>query len=117
MGIIDVGRIIVLDTPKKLTAQLGGDKIILKTKKPNIAALKKLGCIKSMRRKGEKLELVVSEDGRNLKKILEMAGQVKDVEIKPTTLNDVFLHYTGRQIREAEPEGGFWERMMGERRE
>ncbi len=116
VGIIDFGRIIALDTPKKLTAQLGGDKIILKTKKPNIAVLKKLGCIKSIRRKGGTLELIASEGGYNLKKILEKAGQVKDVEVKPTTLNDVFLHYTGRQIREAEPEGGFWERVMGERR-
>lgn len=116
VGIIDGGRIIALDTPNKLKAQIGGDKIILKTKTPRIKALRKLDCIRSARQKGEVLTIVVKEGVCNLRKILDLAGDVKKVEIKPTTLNDVFLHYTGRQIREAEPEGGFWVRLMGDRR-
>lgn len=28
------------------------------------------------------------------------------------SIKDVFMHYTGREIREGEGEGGFWERMM-----
>lgn len=116
VGIIDAGRIIALDEPDKLTAQLGGDKIIIKTKNPSIAALKKFDCIKSIHRKGDMLQIAVKEGGCNLKRILEKAGNVEKVEIKPTTLNDVFLHYTGRQIREDEAEGGFWQRVMSERR-
>ena len=116
VGIIDAGRIIALGEPDKLTAQLGGDKIIIRTKNPNIAALEKLECVRSMHRRRDMLQIVVEKGGYNLKKILEKAGDVKKVEIKPTNLNDVFLHYTGRQIREDEPEGGFWQRVMSERR-
>jgi ABC-2 type transport system ATP-binding protein len=115
VGIIDLGKIIALDSPNELKAQLGGDKIILKAKRPRISALKRLDCIRSIHRRGDILELVVREGGCNLKAVLDKAGDVKDVEIKPTTLNDVFLHYTGKQIREDGAEGGFWERVMGER--
>lgn len=116
VGIIDSGKIIALDEPDKLKAQLGGDKIIVKTRNPNVAALKKIDCIKSMRRKRDVLQIVVKSGGCNLKRILEKAGDVKNVELKPTTLNDVFLHYTGKEIREGEAEGGFWQRVMGERK-
>ncbi len=116
VGIIDAGRIIALDTPKKLKEALGGDRIILRTKNPDMAALKRLGCIRSMSRKGNTLKLVVGDGGCNLKAILARAGSVENVEIKQATLNDVFLHYTGKEIREAEAEGGFWERMMREER-
>lgn len=116
VGIIDNGKIIALDSPKKLKEGLGGDRILLRTKNPDIAALKKMGCVKSMRAKKGILELIVKEGGCNLKFILEKAGRVESVEIKPVTLNEVFIHYTGKRIREGEAEGGFWERMMGERR-
>lgn len=116
VGIIDAGKIVVLDTPKKLKEKLrGGDRIVIRTKNPHVAALEKMECIKSVRRKGDVLHLIVREGGCNLKRILEESGDVEDVEdveIKPTSLNDVFIHYTGKQIREAEAEGGFWERMM-----
>jgi ABC-2 type transport system ATP-binding protein len=116
VAIIDAGRIIALDTPKRLKEQLGGDRIILHAKKPRLNALKRLECVKSISKKGSAVELVVREGGCNLKRILDAAGDVENVELKPTTLNDVFLHFTGRQIREDEAEGGFWERMMREER-
>jgi len=116
VGIIDAGKIIALNEPDKLKSQLGGGKIIIRTRNPNIAALKKIDCIKAMRRKGDLLQIVLKSGECNLKKILLKAGDVKMVELRPTTLNDVFLHYTGRQIREEEAEGGFWQRMMSERK-
>ncbi len=115
VGIIDAGKIIALDGPDALKAQLGGDKIIIKTRNPKLAALKRIDCIKTIHRKGDVLQIVVRSGGCNLKRILEKAGDVKNVELKPTTLNDVFLHHTGRQIREDEAEGGFWQRVMKER--
>ena len=117
VGIIDYGRIIALDTPKKMKAQIGGDKIILKTKEPRMAALRNLDCVKSVQRKGSTIEIVANEGGGDLVKIIKNSGRVKKIEIKPTTLNDVFLHYTGRRIRETDqPEGGIWDRVMSERR-
>lgn len=116
VGIIDAGKIIALGEPEKLKSQLGGDKIIIRTKNPKIAALRKLDCVKAIHRKGDLLQIVLENRECDLKKILLSAGNVKSVELKPTTLNDVFLHYTGKQIREDEAEGGFWQRIMGERR-
>ncbi len=115
VGIIDAGKIIALDTPDALKAQLGGDKIIMRTKNPKMAALKKIQCVRTIHRKGDVLQVVVKSGDCNLKKILDKAGDVKKVELKPTTLNDVFLHHTGKEIREEEGEGGFWQRVMGER--
>jgi len=115
IGIIDVGKIIALDTPEALKAQLGGDNITLRAKNPNMAALRKIDCVKAVHRKGDQLQIVLKSGECNLKKILLKAGDVKNVELKPTTLNDVFLHYTGKEIREESGEGGFWQRVMGER--
>jgi len=105
VGIIDGGKIVVLDTPKKLKDKVGGDRIIIRTKNPRIMSLKKMECIKLIKQKKDVLQLIVREGGCNLKRILEKSGDVLDVEIKPTTLNDVFIHYTGKQIREADAEG------------
>jgi len=38
-------------------------------------------------------------------------GVVESVEVRSATLNDVFLHYTGREIREESGEGGVFERI------
>lgn len=111
VGIIDAGKIVALDSPKNLKDALGGDTIIIKSKNPDMAGLKKMKCIKSIEQKKETLSLIVSEGGCNLKRILEKAGDVQNVEVKPTTLNDVFIHFTGKEIREAEGEGGFWQRV------
>jgi ABC-2 type transport system ATP-binding protein len=116
VGIIDSGRIIALDEPEKLKSRLGGDKVIIRTKNPNIAALRKIDCVKVIHRKGDLLQIVLESRECDLRKIILNAGKVKSIELKPTTLNDVFLHYTGRQIREDEAEGGFWQRIMGERK-
>ena len=116
VGIIDAGKIVVLDTPKKLKEKLGGDRIVIRTKNPRIHELEKMECIKLIKQKKDVLQLIVRQGGCNLKRILEKSGDVEDVEIKSTTLNDVFIHYTGKQIREADAEGGFWERMMQDRK-
>ncbi|MEM2889856.1 MAG: ATP-binding cassette domain-containing protein [Candidatus Hadarchaeum sp.] len=116
VGIIDAGKIIALDEPEKLKSRLGGDKIIIRTKNPKLAALRKLDCVKAIHQNRDMLQIVLNYRECDLKKILLNAGDVKSVELKPTTLNDVFLHYTGRQIREDEAEGGFWQRIMSERR-
>jgi hypothetical protein len=39
-------------------------------------------------------------------------GKIDSVEIRSPTLDDVFLHYTGRAMREGSPEGSWAEKMM-----
>ena len=47
--------------------------------------------------------------------ILNIIGKVDSVEIHSPTLDDVFLHYAGRNIRESSPEGGWAEKAMNAR--
>jgi ABC-2 type transport system ATP-binding protein len=48
------------------------------------------------------IRLTVKNAGSNLQKILRAAGKVEHVDVSSPTLNDVFLHYTGKEIREQE---------------
>ncbi len=84
----------------------------LKVKKPDLKALKRKDYILKVEKKDGYLQLTVCEASKNLQEILELAGKVETVEMRTPTLNDVFLHYTGKEIREGAPEGGYGERMM-----
>jgi ABC-2 type transport system ATP-binding protein len=112
IGIIDKGKIIALDTPSKLKARIGGDIIKLKAKQNNILSieiLKHFTFVRKIEDMNERL-LILSVDNAsyNLPIILKQID-VESVEVTSRTLNDVFLHFTGRNIRE-QPEGGFMER-------
>jgi hypothetical protein len=43
---------------------------------------------------------------------LKIAGKVDSVEIRSPTLDDVFLYYTGRGMRESSPEGSWADKAM-----
>lgn len=112
LAIIDHGKIIAMGTPEKLKKDLGGDVVRLVIEKPNIAAVKKLKYVKSVKREEGMLVLTVINAGEHLQEILKKVGNVQSVESRSPTLNDVFLHFTGSEIRDQEAEGGYFERMM-----
>ena len=112
LAIIDHGKIVVLGTPKKLKKDLGGDIIRLKAKNLNIEMLNKLKYVKKVDRCNGEVCLTVKDANKHLQEILKVVGKVESVEIRSPTLDDVFLHYTGRAIREDSPEGGWAERAM-----
>ena len=114
LAIIDHGRIVALDTPEKLKRGLGGDVVTLRTSKPNIQSLKTLKYVKNIKRSKAILKFTVDDAGSHLQEILKKVGKVESVESRSPTLNDVFLHFTGREIRESESEaeGGWFERSI-----
>lgn len=116
IAIIDHGKIAALDTPANLKKRMGGDVVRLTVKKPNIPALKKLRYIKSIKMEKGVLTLTVNEAGKHLQEILNVVGTVENIESRSPTLNDVFLHLTGSQIRDTEAEGGVFQRMISSRR-
>jgi ABC-2 type transport system ATP-binding protein len=116
LAIIDHGKIIVLGSPQKLKKDLGGDIIKLKAKKLNIEKLKKLKYVKKVDTTDGEVCLTVKNADKHLQEILKVVGKVESVEVRSPTLDDVFLHYTGRAIREESPEGGMFQRMMNVRR-
>jgi ABC-2 type transport system ATP-binding protein len=112
VAIIDHGKIVALDTPGNLKKIIGGDIVRIKSEKPNLEAVKKLHYVKKVENFDGKISLTVEEARKHLPEILEKIGKVDSVHVREPTLNDVFLHYTGEEIRDAEPEGGWAQRVM-----
>jgi len=102
VAIIDHGKIIAMGTPKKLKNSLGGDTIILDITDEDVEKAKK--AFKKAKIFDSQVLLSVKNAGREIKKVLEEAKKNKieivEANIRKPTLNDVFLHLTGREIRE-----------------
>jgi len=103
VGIIDQGRIVIIDTPKALKRTVGGDLVTIKTANPNTGALEKLAYVKNITQNDDQITITVENVSQNLQELLKVVGIIESVEVRNTTLNDVFLHFTGRRIHE---EGG-----------
>ncbi len=58
------------------------------------------------------ISVTVRDASQYLQDLLGRVGKVEGVEVRPLTLEDVFIHYTGRAIREGAPEGGWAEKVM-----
>ena len=112
LAIIDNGKIVALDTPENLKKGLGGDIIKLSAEKPNLDALKGLKYVTNIMRLDGEIQLTVDDAGSHLQEILGVVGKVKSVEVRSPTLDDVFIHYTGKAIREGSPEGGWGDKVM-----
>jgi len=100
IAIIDHGKIIALDTPENLKHGLGGDIVMLRGKKLNIAKIKKLPFVHEVKKEDHGLRVALDHSAKNLQKLLAVAGEVEDIDVHSPDLNDVFLHYTGSEIRE-----------------
>ena len=102
VAIIDHGKIIALNTQKNLKNSLGGDTIILDIPDEDVEKVKKV--FKKSKIFDSQVLLSVKNAGREIKKVLEKAKknkiEVVEANIRKPTLNDVFLHLTGREIRE-----------------
>ncbi|MCZ7357628.1 MAG: ATP-binding cassette domain-containing protein [Candidatus Methanoperedens sp.] len=112
VAIIDYGRVVALDSPHTLKNRIVGDVVKLKQKYPDIETVRKLDYVKNVQEKDGLLYLSIKDASKHLQDLLSHTGPIDFVEVRSGTLNDVFLHYTGREIRESEGEGGFWERVM-----
>ena len=112
LAIIDHGKIAALDSPAKLKMIVGGDVVVMKTANPNLEAIKKLEFVKKIQEQDGMVSLTVENASEHLPQILETIGKVESVEVHLPTLDDVFLHYTGKAIRETSAEGGWAEKVM-----
>ena len=106
IAIMDQGKIVTLDTPSKLKETLEGDVVVVRAN--NVDALselvtKWLGFDKKQIVDGA-LEITVRSGKAAMPRIMELATQnniyVESVLLREPNLEDVFLHYTGRNIRE-----------------
>lgn len=104
IAIIDVGRIIALDTPKNLKDNVGGDVIKITTEEDDEAE-------KELQRRYPGLEMLNDPECRLCFKmekgeefipelVREFGTKIISVHIRRPTLDDVFLNLTGKEIRE-----------------
>jgi ABC-2 type transport system ATP-binding protein len=106
LAIIDHGKIAVEGTPKGLKAALGGDLVTLVG--ASRADVEKLPFVKKVEEKGAQLVLTVENAPANLPRLVQAAGSVESVEVRPARLEDVFIAHTGRSMRDAEEGGEDW---------
>jgi len=112
LAIIDHGRIVVLGSPKQLKKDIGGDIIRLKAEHLDVEMLRDLPYVKEISPCDGEVCLTVTDANMHLQEILKLVGKIDSVEIRSPTLDDVFLHYTGRAMRESAPEGSWAEKAM-----
>lgn len=102
IAVIDHGRIIALDTPANLKAQVRGDRVRIETADDARAAAElaeRFGVAATAGPEG--LAFEVPQGAQFVPRLLrELAVPVRSVVVRPPTLDDVFLKLTGREIRD-----------------
>lgn len=109
IAIIDFGKIVALNTPDKLKNVLGGDVISMEVTQPEKALekFKTFKWIKQINKHDNFIDINVEEGEKKIPILLKEFSNNTDIEIKTInlrkpSLEDVFLHFTGKTIREAE---------------
>ena len=105
VGIMDQGKIIALDTPKNLKDLIGSDLVSLEMDtEGNTEVFKKLDFVTDFREYNDFVTLKMERGDLRIPTIMEVAKhagiEIKSVNLRKPSLEDVFLHITGRRIRE-----------------
>ncbi len=109
IAIVDHGKLVALDTPTALKASVPGSSVIeAQFEHPPADWEQKLHTltgVTSVQNEGAGMFRVLTSDGsRATTELVSLAVQnntpVKTLTVQNTTLDDVFVHYTGRQLRD-----------------
>jgi ABC-2 type transport system ATP-binding protein len=111
VAIIDHGRIIASDTPAALKRQLGGDVVEVEST-DNARILPRIQALPGVGHAEARAATITIELDQAERRIAELVGLATDAGVTVTsiavhkpTLEDVFLHFTGRTIRAEEASG------------
>jgi ABC-2 type transport system ATP-binding protein len=102
IAIIDHGEIIALDTPDKLKAMVGGDKVSIEVENQEAAVreIKSRFQLEPIER-NTALVFEVADGGAFLPRMAQSVDvPIRSISVHRPTLDDVFLKLTGRTIRE-----------------
>ncbi|TML65471.1 MAG: ATP-binding cassette domain-containing protein [Actinobacteria bacterium] len=107
IAIIDHGEIVVVDTPEALKASIGKDRVELRTADDSvaIAALHEHFGLEATPSEGEVAFHVEKGEEFVPRLFAELDVPIHSVRVARPTLDDVFMSYTGRTIRDAEASG------------
>jgi len=108
VAIIDHGRILAIDKPKNLKDMIGGDVVIVESHNADLLAreLRKFSWVKEVKARGGEVSIYVEAGEKRIPEIIiaaEKSGaNIESVTLRKPTLEDVYLHFTGKSMREEE---------------
>jgi len=109
IAIVDHGKLVALDTPRALKSSIPGSSVIEAqfTNPPEAweKQLETLAGVNSVQPEGADMYRILTDDGsRTTTDLVEASVRagisIKSLTVQSTTLDDVFVHYTGRQLRD-----------------
>jgi len=108
LAIIDHGKIVVIGSPAELKEQIpGSDSITLRINaigEPLLATIQTLPFVRSVNVEGNLLRAGVDNGANNLLELMEIVrkggGTVLTTTIHEQSLEDVFIHHTGKALRD-----------------
>ncbi len=107
VGIIDHGRLIIEGTPQALVHELGADVIRVAgsgDSRQFLTKLRELSYVQGVNTSEALIQIGVENGNKRLAEVVTIASgngfQVEDISVAKPTLGDVFLKYTGRQLRD-----------------
>ncbi len=111
VAIIDFGKILVIGSPSKMKSQIGRDVITIGCSNSELCAnsFKKEKWVESIKVHNSSVTIGAKEIEKRLPAVIKIAERNKvrleSIDIRKPTLEDVFLYYTGRKIRDQEASG------------
>ncbi len=109
IAIVDHGKLVALDSPLKLKASIPGTNILevsfSGTPEGWLETLQNLPEVQSVKAEDHVFRIGSNNGARTTVELMEVARQahvqITSLSVQSTTLDDVFVHYTGRQLRDA----------------
>ena len=110
MVIMDRGKIVTMDTPGKLKQVLGLNLISLQLANGRfdslIGLLKQIDWIKKIEERNDSLELSIDGAEERIPQLIDFTDghefAISSIDLHKPSLEDAFLHFTGKTIREKE---------------
>lgn len=109
IAIIDHGRVLALDTPGGLKRQVGADTMVSLSATGDLDALaERIGAdvagVTTAHRNGDTIEVAVTTDGHVVSELVTAAAEagvaITDLRVTEPTLETVFIHLTGKELRD-----------------
>ena len=124
IAIVDHGKLVALDSPMKLKSSISGTNI-LEVSFPSTPdgweeRMKGLPAVESVSGEDNLFRIATRNGPATTMALLDAAAQIQlpvhSLSVQSTTLDDVFVHYTGRQLRDELQQANPRESMMMMRR-
>jgi len=108
VAIIDKGKIVALDTPEKLKEEIGGEVITIKSPERDrlYSKLNELPWVNRAEHHDDSVTINLENAEKHVVDIVNLASSngiaIGSISVHKPTLEDVFLHFTGKTMREEE---------------